>query len=216
MLQKGYTVDFLTKKTKKNEGEVPQYYVDGSHPAIVALEVYDMVQAEIERRKAQGGKHSGLHCFSGKVFCGSCSSTFGSKVWHSTSKYRRTIWRCNQKYNGSGKCLTPHLIEDDLKRLLVEAFNRLYSERISVMEEHEEIIAALTDTASLDKRAAALAEERAVVTKLIRKGVEENACVTQNQDEYRERHEGLIARYEAVQKQLDSVTAEKQTRNTKR
>ena len=34
LLQKGYTVDFLTKKKKKNEGEVPQYYVRNSHEAI--------------------------------------------------------------------------------------------------------------------------------------------------------------------------------------
>src|SRR5574344_2178226 len=34
LLQKAFTVDFLTKKKKKNEGEVKQYYVHGSHPAI--------------------------------------------------------------------------------------------------------------------------------------------------------------------------------------
>ena len=35
LLQKSFTVDFLTKKTKINEGEVPQYYVEDSHPAII-------------------------------------------------------------------------------------------------------------------------------------------------------------------------------------
>ena len=35
LLQKSFTVDFLTKKTKVNEGEVPQYYVEDSHPAII-------------------------------------------------------------------------------------------------------------------------------------------------------------------------------------
>ena len=37
LLQKKFTVDYLTKKTKKNEGEVPQYYVEDSHPAIIRL-----------------------------------------------------------------------------------------------------------------------------------------------------------------------------------
>ena len=36
LLQKSFTVDFLQKKTKKNEGEVPQYYVEHSHEAIIA------------------------------------------------------------------------------------------------------------------------------------------------------------------------------------
>ncbi len=34
-LQKCYTVDFLSKKRKANEGEVPQYYVEGSYDAII-------------------------------------------------------------------------------------------------------------------------------------------------------------------------------------
>ncbi len=50
MLQKSYTVDYLTKKTKVNEGEIPQYYVEGDHEAIITLETFDMVQRELEKR----------------------------------------------------------------------------------------------------------------------------------------------------------------------
>ena len=35
LFQKKFTVDFLEKKMKKNEGEIPQYYVENSHPAII-------------------------------------------------------------------------------------------------------------------------------------------------------------------------------------
>ena len=35
LLQKTFTVNFLEKKMKKNEGEIPQYYVENSHPAII-------------------------------------------------------------------------------------------------------------------------------------------------------------------------------------
>lgn len=51
LLQKNFTGDFLTKKTKLNEGEVPQYYVANSHPAIIEPEVFDLVQYELKRRK---------------------------------------------------------------------------------------------------------------------------------------------------------------------
>ena len=37
LLQKKYTVDFLTKTMKTNEGEVPQYYVEDSHPANITV-----------------------------------------------------------------------------------------------------------------------------------------------------------------------------------
>ena len=46
--KKSYTVDFLTKKTKINEGEVPQYYVENNHPAIIEPELFDLVQTEIQ------------------------------------------------------------------------------------------------------------------------------------------------------------------------
>lgn len=50
-MQKNFTGDFLTKKTKLNEGEVPQYYVANSHPAIIEPEVFDLVQYELKQRK---------------------------------------------------------------------------------------------------------------------------------------------------------------------
>lgn len=43
---------------KKNEGEVPQYYVENSHPAIVDTIDFDMVQEEIAYRQ-QLHYHSG-------------------------------------------------------------------------------------------------------------------------------------------------------------
>ncbi|MHB8077469.1 recombinase family protein [Desulfosporosinus fructosivorans] len=43
MLQKTFTVDFLTKKKKVNEGEIPQYYVENSHPAVIKPDIFDMV-----------------------------------------------------------------------------------------------------------------------------------------------------------------------------
>ena len=100
LLQKSYTVDFLTKKKKVNEGEIPQYYVEGNHEAIIQPEVFELVQQELERRKTSSGRHSGVHLFSGKIKCGQCGEWYGSKVWHSTDKYRRVIWRCNHKYDG--------------------------------------------------------------------------------------------------------------------
>src|SRR5665647_245391 len=69
LLQKSYTVDFLTKKKKVNEGEIPQYYVKNNHPAIITPEVFEMVQRELERRVQSRGRHSGVHQFSGRIKC---------------------------------------------------------------------------------------------------------------------------------------------------
>ena len=106
ILQKKITVDFLTKKMKVNEGEVPQYYVENSHPAIIEPSEWDLVQTEMARRKAIGRKYSGNSVLSTRLICGDCG---GSKVWHNNQPYRKTIWRCNGKYAGTDRCQTQTL-----------------------------------------------------------------------------------------------------------
>ena len=107
-MQKKVTVDFLQKKMKLNEGEVPQYYVEDSHPAIIEPGEWELVQKEMLLRKSKGRHHNSLSPFSAKLRCGDCGEYFGSKVWHSTDRYRRVIWQCNGKFKGECKCRTPH------------------------------------------------------------------------------------------------------------
>ena len=73
-LQKKFTVDFLTKKMKPNEGEVPQYYIEESHEAIIDPAEWDAVQDEMERRKAIGKAYSGKSVLSAKIICGDCGA----------------------------------------------------------------------------------------------------------------------------------------------
>ena len=119
VLQKKFTVDFLSKKMKVNEGEVPQYIVDQSHPAIIGPEEWQKVQNEMAVRKAKGKHHNSLSPFSAKIVCGDCGEFYGSKVWHSTDKYRRVSWQCNGKFKGEYRCGTPHLYEEGIKRLFL-------------------------------------------------------------------------------------------------
>ena len=51
LLQKTYTTDFLTKTRVKNNGIVPQYYVENDHEAIIPKEIFMQVQAELVRRR---------------------------------------------------------------------------------------------------------------------------------------------------------------------
>lgn len=110
LLQKCFTVDFLTKKRKVNEGEVPQYYVEHSHEPIITPEEFDKVQTELARRKQISRQYSGKSIFSSRIVCGDCGSYFGSKVWNSTSKYHRVFWQCNGKFKGEhrNRGVTPY------------------------------------------------------------------------------------------------------------
>ena len=115
ILQKTFTVDFLSKKAKVNQGELPKYHVKNSHPAIIEPEVYELAQREIARR-ADGPVKNGLGVFARHVVCGECGGFFGAKVWHSRDKYRRTVFQCNEKYGSGKRCATPHVTEEALKR----------------------------------------------------------------------------------------------------
>ncbi len=216
ILQKSFTVDFLTKKKKINEGEVPQYYVENSHPAIITPEVFDLVQHEIKKRKNAKGYKTGGGCFSGKIVCGQCGSFYGSKVWHSTSKYRRVIWQCNSKFKNDKKCGTPHIYEDTLKEAFLEAFNSLLKNKDEILQGYEAVIQALTDTSRLDKESVRLQNEMEIVTEMLRKCVEENAHTALNQEEYEEKYKALSARYENIKKEIEGINEKRLERSAEK
>ncbi len=70
ILQKTYSVDFLSKKRKKNNGEITKYYVENSHPAIISQAKFDLVQEEFEKRGNLKNKNINKSVFANKVICG--------------------------------------------------------------------------------------------------------------------------------------------------
>ena len=213
LLQKCFTVDFLTKKKKRNEGEVPQYYVEHSHEPIITPEEFDKVQTEFARRKRISRQYSGKSIFSSRIICGDCGAFFGSKVWNSTSKYRRVIWQCNNKFKGEHKCETPHLDEETIKTRFVGAFNAILADKDSALENCRLMQSTLTDCSGLDAEIESLLEEIDVVTELTKRCIAENSQTAQNQEEYAARYNGFVARYEKAKtrvEELRSIKTERQ------
>ncbi|GHV17615.1 serine recombinase [Clostridia bacterium] len=218
LLQKRFTTDFLTKKTKRNEGEYPQYYVENSHPAIVSLETYDLVQDEMRRNSAVGCTRSAAHCFSTKVFCGECGGVFGSKTWHSTDKYKRTIWRCNRKYEfkGSVACKTPHLDDKTLRQTFITAFNQILADKDSYIEECRLAANALIGTDNLDLESEKLITERGEIYDKIKSLIDENAQVAIDQSVYNQLRDTLTEQYGEINQKLSDIADEKQSRIARR
>ena len=106
LLQKKYTADFLTKKQMRNCGELPQFFVEDGHDAIVSQAVFD----EVQKRISINSKYTqpDINFLSNKVFCGVCGGMFGRRIianykeGHEHRKYRRIVWRCEQVH-GKGK-----------------------------------------------------------------------------------------------------------------
>jgi len=156
LLQKTYTVDFLNKKRVKNDGQVPQYYVEDSHPAIIDKDTWEAVQLEMERRKVFAEKHGiGLidyatvnSPFSGKVICGKCGKAFGRKVWNSTDeRLRRIVWRCNGKYEVKGEkgCESRHIDEYVLYQAFINASNAVVENKEYFMEKWQQVMESEDD-----------------------------------------------------------------------
>lgn len=209
LLQKKFTVDFLMKKMKPNEGEVPQYYVEHSHEAIINPTEWDMVQAEIARRKALGRAYSGNSVFSSKLVCGDCGSFFGQKVWHSTDAYRKVIWRCNSKFKGEKKCATPHLDAETIQQKFLIAYNRLMENRSGIIEDCELMRQSLSDCSTLDGEIEQLTEEITVVAEMVKACVKENASAALSQEDYDKKYNSLVKRYEKATKRVEELCAER-------
>ncbi|HFR3767428.1 TPA: recombinase family protein [Streptococcus suis] len=200
LLQKTFTIDFLTKKKNINRGELPQYYVENNHEAIVDRETFDAVQLVLDNK----GRKSSTTIFSSKLVCGDCGHFFGSKVWHSTSKYRRVIYQCNEKYKGISKCSTPHVTEEEVKQWFVSAVNQVLDNRLEVID-NLYVLLSIGNLEVIDEQIKVLETEAEVVSQLVANLVSENAIISQDQDKYLKKYNQLTSKYEGIVQEIESL-----------
>ena len=137
LLQKTYTVDFMTKKKVINKGIVPQYYVEDDHEPIIPKELFYWVQEELARRAAmnkaavtrkknQKSKFSSEYALTGLLLCGDCGQEYRRVTWSRNGK-KKIVWRCsNRLTNGTKNCKKSETLEEGaLNRAVMEAINRI-------------------------------------------------------------------------------------------
>jgi hypothetical protein len=151
LLQKTYTVDFLTKKRVKNTGIVAQYYIEDNHEAIIPKELYYRVQEEKARRaslnksaatrraKKEKSKFSSKYALSEIMFCRECGKPYRRQVW-SKDDLKSAVWRCeNRLKNGTKYCKhSPTLKEEVLNEAIMTAIN-------SVVENEGDFVGAFRE-----------------------------------------------------------------------
>ena len=109
-----------------------------------------MAQQELEARRKETRQHSSKSIFTSKLVCGDCGCFYGSKVWHSTDKYRSVVWQCNNKFKAEEKCSTPHLKEDVIKEVFIKALNKLVTDKGPALNMMNHLKAKIDDTAALE------------------------------------------------------------------
>lgn len=171
LLQKTYTTDFLNKTRVKNNGLMPQYYVEGNHEAIIPKEIYMRVQEELVRRRvvktsANGKKrsYSCNHCFSQIVICGECGELFRRIHWNNRG-CKSIVWRCISRLESTGlECHARTVNETVLENVVLSAINELLGDKPGYQEQLQQNIAeairsSSTATDEIDEKLAALQQE---------------------------------------------------------
>ena len=138
LLQKTFTVDCITHRVVKNNGERPMYLVTDHHTPIIDRDTFDRVQQEIARRnskrkisdqtKTEKGKYSGKYALSELLICGQCGTPYRRRIWTKNGN-KQVVWRCISRLeHGRRYCPdSPTIKEENLHRGIIRAINNYYS-----------------------------------------------------------------------------------------
>ncbi|MBU3195025.1 recombinase family protein [Clostridium algidicarnis] len=125
LLQKTYVENHISHKTKINKGELPMYYAENTHPAIIDQDTFDKVQAEVARRRELGvfaNWSINTTCFTSKIKCGNCGVSYrrsGKRQSKSSNVYY--IWTCQTKdRKGVSECISKNVPEKVLQKVCAE------------------------------------------------------------------------------------------------
>jgi DNA invertase Pin-like site-specific DNA recombinase len=104
LLQKTYRPSFKSKHTVNNKGELPQFYVVDSHPAIISLAMFNKVQ---EIRKQKSIKYQKSHIknmeetfgnkkspYTSLIRCAHCGKHFNMKVNKNSNAFANRFLQC--------------------------------------------------------------------------------------------------------------------------
>ena len=183
LLQKTYITDPISKRVKKNNGELPMYYVENSHPAIIERRIFDRVQEEIARRagkkkvkqtgtKTELGRYSGKYALTEQLYCGECGTPYRRCTWSRNGK-KKIVWRCVSRLDyGKKYCKnSPSVEESRLHNAIAAAITKkANSEEINIggIMDHIESFGSRRDTDGIIQRQRRIAEIEKVIDDLAR------------------------------------------------
>lgn len=150
ILQKSYTADFLSKRRVMNDGVLPKYHIKRDHEAIIDVDTWEAVQAEIERRAQYCKDHftnaysqkTETNPFYAKIICGNCGSTYSRVKYTTRASTVITKWRCGScnKANGHKICSNRYVLDETFTKLFVMSWNEMVDYQPDYQERWQENI----------------------------------------------------------------------------
>lgn len=200
-LQKTYTVVFLTKKRAVNNGEVPKYYVEDSHPAIIDKDMFDYVQALLH-----SGRRKQKTQLLNIVTCGVCGEKYVTIRTHNNNKYEKVYLKCPNRT--AKECNTPHMSIPELEAVAVKALNVIAPDAEKIAISVRDIVETVYDPSALK---ASLMEKE---SELIDLGNQIDTVVKQmprhiaDHEEHVRLYNRLLVKADKVKKDIDETRNE--------
>lgn len=173
--QKTYHADDLPFMKRKNRGELPQYYVQGTHEPIIEREMFDKAQ-ELLRRKGRPARtrNTVASPFDHLITCASCGTTFRRRIVNG-----KAYWICGKATLRKEYCDMPQVPELELEDAFIAMFNKLrdgskliLSPAISTLTELRDMTQKGNDQlTAVDKRLVELNDKKLLLTKLRTRGI---------------------------------------------
>ena len=122
LLQKKYTTEFPFRKVKNN-GELPQYYIENNHPAIISREIFEVAQ-RVQSSRQRGDYSKTRHLLSGIIICPDCGHPFRRLIINQTP-----YWVCSDQISGRANCRSFRYPEKSIYETFLLLVNKLAANR---------------------------------------------------------------------------------------
>ena len=99
LLQKTFKNNYVEKRKVRNKGELPMYYAEGTHPAIIDENTFKMAQDALSKIKCPQKTPMVEHSFTGLIYCPFCGKNYKRIRSTHTGAYG---WNCST-YISKGK-----------------------------------------------------------------------------------------------------------------
>ena len=133
--RKSFRTDTLPYKKVDNRGQMPQFYMAGSHPAIIGQEVFEKAQTLLAQHGQQFGHDPVKHDspWTGMLYCAVC----GAPLYHRLVNGRE-CWACSRHLKDRQSCALPTVAEKDLVICFYVMLEKLQQNSCGILEDHFE------------------------------------------------------------------------------
>lgn len=209
LLGKTFTVDPISKRRLENLGEEDRYYIHDHHEPIITEEQFE--RAQEMRRRRNGNRKCGVtpgkrekfsrqFAFSCMVECGFCGSNLSRRRWHSSSKYKKTIWQC-VKSTKEGKRFCPDskgIPEQVIEEAFIESYRMLCNDNKDVLEEFLQRMDDTLSSSVVSKQLAKAEKEIGALEKKKSKLVDMRLEEIIDKETYESKYADLVSKQEQL------------------